>query len=267
MICSSDRSAIIVSTYVVDLIESKLPHRSGDTENVSLPFIECFSDSPPVVPTHTASFHLATGNSPVKFHPHHSSSTATPLLLLLLPPLPSISPRTDRPLPLPTKAQPPHLQPLNSGDGIAKPSNSPSPRDGTPRVNSRATPWTDFAPSTRSTATRSPARYSRTSSRSVQKPSAGYYAASGSHRERSAPAWQRGKEGAEKTGSREKDRRRRTAQLRSSRTLDRTTQSSASLRPRRESSQKAGSFSNDVSRSGRAKMHSIVRFFYGRQAK
>ena len=198
------------------------------------------SPSPAVVYILSA-FHLATGSWPDTFPLPPSSLTTTPL--------PSISPRTNlhhRP-----KNAPLQLQPLSSGDGIAKKSKKRSQMAGTLRVNCRATPWTDFVPCTRLTRTHSHVRSSRTSSRSVQKPSAGYYGASGSHRERSGPGWQRGKEGAEKNGSREEGRRRRTGQLRSSPRLDGTTNRDR-IKDQRESSQRTSSSSGDICPSRRA---------------
>lgn len=131
---------------------------------------------------------------------------------------------------------------------------------GTPRVNCRAVPWTDFVPCTRSTRTHSHVRCSRTSSRSVQKLSAGYYGASGSHRERSGPGWQRGKEGAEKSGLREEDKWRRTEQLRSSPGLDRTTHRDR-IKGHHESSQGTSFSSSNICPSGRAKCSATISVF------
>ena len=192
------------------------------------------SPSPVVVSTRSAS-HPATGIWPDTFPPPLSSLTTTPR--------PSTSQRTSlhhRP-----KNAPMHRQPLRSGDGIANRSKRRSQMAGTPRVKCHAMPWTDSVPCTRSTRTHSRVRFSRTSSRSVQKLSAGYYGASGSHRGRSGPGWQRGKEGTEKTGSREEDKRRRTGQFRSSPKLDRTTNHDR-IKGQRESSQWTSSSSSDI---------------------
>lgn len=221
---------------------------------------ESNKSSPPldVVSTRSTS-HPATGNWPDTFPPPLSSLTTTLRL--------SISPRTN--LHHPPKSIPVQLQPLSSGDGIAKVSKRRSRVAGTPRVSCRAMPWTAFVPCTRSTRTRSRARCSRTSSRSVQKLFAGYYEASGSHRERSGPGSLRGKEGAEKNGSGEEGRRRKTGQLRSSRRLDRTTNQDRVER-QYESSQRTSSSSNDICRSGRAKVHcdvSCVSSYYSSTPK
>ena len=208
------------------------------------------SPSPGVVSTRNAS-HPATGSWPATCRPPRSSSTATRR--------PSISARTTHPLH--PKNAPLQLQPLRSGDGTAKRSKRCSQTAGTPRVKCRAMPWTDFVPCTRLTRTHSRVRCSRTSSRSAQKLSAGYYAASGSHRERSGPSWQRGKEGAEKNGSREEDKRRRTRLLRSSPRLRRTT-SHGRVRGRRESSPETSSSSNDVAALDVRKRTAMVLCLY-----